>query len=122
MQAEMIPLIMLFPEMPAMMVSPNRQTRKYSAVPSWADTGHLGRQKQQHQGRENAAEGGCVQGDFNAALVLPLLGQGMAVQHGGSRVGRPRVLIRMAERCRRSRPRSRFPAETSCRGWPSSCR
>lgn len=37
-QAEMIPLIMLLPEIPAMIVSPKTQTRKYSAVPMFAAT------------------------------------------------------------------------------------
>ena len=51
------------------------------------DLCHLGTQEQQHQSGEDTAEGGSIQGDLQSGLGTALLGQGMAVHHGGSSMG-----------------------------------
>ena len=51
------------------------------------DFGDLGSEEEQHQRREDAAEGGGIQRDFKSRLGAAHLGQRITVQHGSCRMG-----------------------------------
>ena len=97
-QAEMMPLIMLLPDTPAMMVRPNRHTMKYSAVPSWAATRATWGPRNSSISAENTPpKVEAYRAIFSAALVRPCLDRGCPSSMVAAAWGVPGVLIRMAD-------------------------
>ena len=76
-QAAMMPLVRLLPETPAMMVIPNRQTMKYSAVPSIAEIfATWGPRNSSTRAEKIPPKVEAYRAIFSAALVRPCLDRG----------------------------------------------
>ena len=73
----MMPLTRLLPETPAMMVMPNRQTMKYSAVPSCAEIlATWGPRKSSTSAEKMPPKVEAYSAILRAALVRPILDSG----------------------------------------------
>ena len=91
-------MIMLLPDTPAMMVSPNRHTIKYSAVPSWAATlATWGPRNSSIRAEKIPPKVEAYRAIFSAALVRPCLLRGWPSIMVAAAWGVPGVLMRMAE-------------------------
>ena len=94
----MMPLVRLLPETPAMMVIPNRQTIKYSAVPSIAEIfATWGPRNSSTRAEKIPPKVEAYRAIFSAALVRPCLDRGWPSIMVAAAWGVPGVLIRMAE-------------------------